>query len=192
MEKRNKIIISGVVGLTLIGMIFGEDTKKESKAKTINDKKNTVEKTQVNKYAEDDIVNQFVTDFKTTSNYELTNIKKGNIKTKYFVYINNQYCELLNATNQANYFSIIIHGGNHTDDVDKIVNVYKDIIKTLDKSITENQINETISTYIKSDTNTRAFTIGEKISVSFYPIKSLSYGDTNCRIEITTTKYNDK
>lgn len=48
MEKKNKIIISGVVGLTLLGMAFGEDTEKEDKSKAIDNKKDTEIKETIN------------------------------------------------------------------------------------------------------------------------------------------------
>lgn len=162
-------------------------------SKINDDKKITTEntQTQMNEYAEDDIVNTFIKDFKAASSYELTNIKKGNIKTKYFVHINNQYCELINATdNQANYFSITINGGNQDNDVDKIINIYREVIKSLDSSITDDMLNETISTYMTSSNEKKEFSINDKISVTFFPIKKLSYGNTDCRIEIITTKYN--
>ena len=116
----------------------------------------------------------------------------GNINTKYFVNINGQYCELLNATdNEANYFEIIINGGNEKDDVDKISNVYKEVIKSLDSTITETQINDTIVEYINSNTKLTTFSINDKINVTYYPCIEMSYGNSDCRIEITTTVYNE-
>ena len=90
----------------------------------------------------------------------------------------------------AFYFEIIINGGNQKDDVDKIVNVYKEVIKTLDSTIMESQINDTVSTYISSQNVSTTFNISDTITVTFYPSVSLSYGNSDCRIEITTTNYN--
>ena len=145
----------------------------------------------INEYVDDTVVNNFIKNFKAISNYELTDIRKGNIRTKYFVNINGQYCQLLNAINEeANCFEIIIDGGNQENDVDKIVNVYKEVIKSLDSTITETQINDTIYKYITAKTTSTTFNINDKITVLFYPSVSLSYGNTDCRIEIITTIYN--
>ena len=145
----------------------------------------------INEYVDDTVVNNFIKNFKAISNYELTDIRKGNIRTKYFVNINGQYCQLLNAINEeANCFEIIIDGGNQENDVDKIVNVYKEVIKSLDSTITETQINDTIYKYITAKTTSTTFNINDKITVHFYPSVSLSYGNTDCRIEIITTIYN--
>ena len=142
-------------------------------------------------YAEDNLINKFITDFKSSSSYELTDIEKGNINTKYFAYINGQYCEFLNSTESlANCFNITIYGGNEEEDINKIINVYKEVIKTLDSSISESYINDSIIEHIKSPSN--SFKINDSISVKLYPIVELSYGKSKCRIEITTTIYNKK
>lgn len=143
------------------------------------------------KYADDEVINEFITQFKKISNYELTNIERGNIRTKYFVNINGQYCQLLNATDSsAEYFEIIIYGGNKEDDVDKIAKVYKEIIKTLDSRITDNEIDSTIINNINSRATTTSFEINDDIKVFFSPSVSLSWGMTDCEIEIKTTIYN--
>lgn len=147
----------------------------------------TNQKEKNSEYADDIVINNFIRDFKTVSSYELTNVQKGNIRTKYFVNINGQYCQLLNATDsEANYFEIIINGGKQKDDVDKIIDVYKEVIKTLDSTIMESQIDDTVSTYISSQNVSTTFNINDKIIVKFYPSISLSYGNSDCRIEITT------
>lgn len=151
----------------------------------------TNQKEKNSEYADDIVISNFIRDFKTVSSYELTNVQKGNIRTKYFVNINGQYCQLLNATDsEANYFEIIINGGKQKDDVDKIIDVYKEVIKTLDSTIMESQIDDTVSTYISSQNVSTTFNINDKIIVKFYPSISLSYGNSDCRIEITTTNYN--
>ena len=166
---------------------LNDTNNKKEETETSNDIVN--EEIRSNEYADDDVINKFISDFKSTSNYELTDIKKGNIRTKYFAYINGQYCEFLNAIeSQANYFQIIIYGGNKTEDIDKIVSVYKEVIKTLDSTISETHINNTMEEHIKNPAN--SYNINDNITVKFFPIVELSWGKSECRIEITTTIYN--
>lgn len=187
-----------IILLLIILSFIGTDVQNQEMNNSNNNLENlnvsniiTNQEEKANEYADDIVINNFIRDFKTVSNYEVTNVQKGNIRTKYFVNINGQYCQLLNATDsEANYFEIIINGGNQKDDVDKIVNVYKEVIKTLDSTIMESQINDTVSTYISSQNVSTTFNISDTITVTFYPSVSLSYGNSDCRIEITTTNYN--
>ena len=100
-----------------------EGTNNSNNIKNTNISNSTINQEQKDKkYAEDTIINNFIKNFKTVSNYNLNDIRKGNIRTKYFVNINGQYCQLLNAIDsEANYFEIIINGGNQKDDIDKTV-----------------------------------------------------------------------
>lgn len=187
-----------IILLLIILSFIGTDVQNQEMNNSNNNLENlnvsniiTNQEEKANEYADDIVINNFIRDFKTVSNYEVTNVQKGNIRTKYFVNINGQYCQLLNATDsEANYFEIIINGGNQKDDVDKIVNVYKEVIKTLDSTIMESQINDTVSTYISSQNVSTTFNISDTITVTFYPSVSLSYGNSDCRIEITTANYN--
>ena len=169
-----------------------EGTNNSNNIKNTNISNSTINQEQKDKkYADDTIINNFIKNFKTVSNYNLNDIRKGNIRTKYFVNINGQYCQLLNAIDsEANYFEIIINGGNQKDDIDKTVVVYKEVIKSLDSTITDTKINDTISTYINNKTVPTTFSISDKIIVKFYPSVSLSKESSDCRIEITTTIYN--
>lgn len=63
-------------------------------------------------YAEDTVVNRFITEFNQNSAYEITDISKGNIRTKYFGYANGRYLEMINANDAAaEAFSLTINGG---------------------------------------------------------------------------------
>lgn len=182
-----------IILIIMILPFFGKNTdtnnynQVSSEIQTVNTDKN--EEIIENEYAEDDLINKFIKDFEDTSSYEITDIKKGNIRTKYFAYINGQYCEFLNSTeNTANCFNITIYGGNEEEDINKIVNVYKEVIKTLDSTISETYINDTIMEHIKDPSN--SYNINDSINVKLYPITELSYGKSDCRIEISTTIYN--
>ena len=186
-----------IIVILIIVSSYGTEIQNKGKNNYNNMENSNISNTVINQeendneYADDIVINKFIKNFKKVSSYELTNIQKGNIRTKYFVNINGQYCQLLNNIgNETNDFEITINGGNKEGDVDKIANVYKEVIKSLDSNITEAQINDTISTYISSKTESTTFSINDKIAVKFYPSVSLSFGNSDCRIEIATTIYN--
>ena len=182
-----------VLIFSLLSFIGTDETDNKKENTNSNNNQNNAEivnpEEKENEYAEDNIVNEFIKQFKTTSNYELTDIEKGNIRTKYFAHINGQSCELLNATGTtANYFQITIYGGNNDGDIDKIIKVYEEVIKTLDPTISKTQIDSTMSEHRKNPAT--SYNISDSITVKLYPIVELSWGKSDCRIEITTTLYN--
>lgn len=142
------------------------------------------------KYADDSVVDEFIKSFKSKSSMELVDIEKGNIGIKYYVHINGKYVELLNATEQpANYFHIVINGkGKTKEEIASITEVYIEIVKVLEPSLTQEKLNETIETYIKPEIATREFDLNDKIHINFYP--SSGAGGYDCRMEINTTQYN--
>lgn len=148
----------------------------------LSDNSSTVENT----YASDDVVNRFIDEFNKYSDFEMSNIAKGNIRTKFFAYANDCYIEMINAnTASAKCFSISINGGKETSDRTKILEVATNVIKVLDPSIDDNKIAQTITyledeKYIVSD-----YKITEDVLVETYvPIVELSYGKSDCRIDI--------
>ena len=77
------------------------DLDSKSDNITENLTQNEPEEDGANKYAEDDIVDRFITDYNAISQYQMTDIEKGNIRTKYFGHTNDCYIEMINATGAA-------------------------------------------------------------------------------------------
>ena len=97
-------------------------------------------------YAEDAIVNRFITEFNEKTKYEMTDISKGNIRTKFFAYANDCYVEMINANDAAaECSSISINGGKETSERDKMFEVFAETIKILDPSVTEEKIAEVVN-----------------------------------------------
>ena len=131
-EMKNKIISILLIVSLLMLMLVSCDTltdyESNSDARTSNNGRTTDdenESTEANKneqpsqptYAEDTVVNRFITEFNNNSGYDFTDIRKGNIKTKYFAYANDCYVEILNANGAyAECFSVSINGGKETSD----------------------------------------------------------------------------
>ena len=144
----------------------------------------------VTKYADDDIVNQFITDYNSISLYEMTDISKGNIKTKYFGYTNDCYIEMLNATNAAtDSFCVSINGGNNAEATEKMFAVFPDFIHTLDTSITDEQIQQAIDDFRTNNVLSEGYRLGNSISITFVPNVELSKGTSSSRIDLESTSY---
>lgn len=146
-----------------------------------SDNSSTVETT----YASD-VINHFINEFNKYSDFEMSDINKGNIRTKFFAYANDCYIEMINANDvAAECFSISINGGKETADRRKMLEVTADVIKVLDPAIDDNKIAQTI-TYLEGEQYmVNDYKITEDVLVETYvPIVELSYGKSDCRIDI--------
>ena len=95
-------------------------------------------------YADDEIVNKFISEFQEIAGYEMTDISKGNIRTKYFAYANNCYLEMINATDAgAEAFCISYSFGSLSEE--EIYSVFTDCLKTL--GATDEEIEKTIADF---------------------------------------------
>ena len=172
-----------------VGKSNGESTLDNDSQ---NNDVNKDEKPSQPTYAEDSVVNCFIAEFNNNAGYDFSDIRKGNIKTKYYAYANNCYVEILNANDAyAKFFSVSINGGKETSDRDRMFAVFKQVVKTLDSSITDAQINSAIE-YLKSQQYMVSdYKISNSVTVETYkPIVELSYGKSDCRIDVTSSNYN--
>ena len=142
-------------------------------------------------YAEDDVVNRFISEFNEKTAYEMTDISKGNIRTKFFAYANDCYIEMINANDAtAEYFSVSINGGKEISEKDKMFDVFAETIKVLDPSVTEEKVAEVVN-YLKAEQYmVRNYVVSDKVTVETYvPIVELSYGKSDCRIDVISGDY---
>ena len=142
-------------------------------------------------YAEDAVVNRFISEFNEKTKYEMTDILKGNIRTKFFAYANDCYIEMINAYGAAaECFSISINGGKEISDRDKMFDVFAETIKVLDPSVTEEKIAEVVN-YLKTEQYmVSAYVVSDKVIVQTYvPIVELSYGKSSCGIDVISGDY---
>ena len=142
-------------------------------------------------YAEDEVVNRFISEFNEKTKYEMTDISIGNIRTKFFVYANNCYIEMINANDAAaECFSISINGGKEISERDEMFDVFAETIKVLDPSVTEEKITEVVN-YLKAEQYmVSAYVVSDKVTVETYvPIVELSYGKSDCRIDVISSDY---
>ena len=165
-----------------------EDKQNSSSTGSVSTETSSVVK--LTTYAADEVVNRFINEFNSNSTYEITNIRKGNIRTKYFGYANNRYLEMINANDAgAQAFCLTINGGQTELDKQAMFEVFKESIKILDSSITDDVINDTLTKFNDSEFITSNYRIGKHITVTYIPIVKLSSGISPCRIDISASNY---
>ena len=141
-------------------------------------------------YADDEVVNRFISEFNGQSAFEITEISKGNIRTKYFGSANGRYLEMINANDAgAEAFCLTINGGQEDADKQSMYEVFGEAVKVLDPSITDDMIDTAISEFNNKDALIEGYELGDSITITFVPIKELSYGKNSCRIDIYAADY---
>ena len=141
-------------------------------------------------YAEDQVVDRFISEFNAQSAFEITDISKGNIRTKYFGFANGRYLEMINANGAgAEAFCLTINGGQEDADKQSMYEVFREAVKVLDSSITDDMIDAAISEFNNKDVLIEGYVLSDCITITFVPIKELSYGKTSCRIDINASNY---
>ena len=206
-KMKNKIISILLIIAILTFMLVSCDTSTNYEPNDNNETSNSDNSTNdnnkddndVNKgekpsqtvYAEDTVVNRFITEFNDKSGYDFSDIRKGNIRTKYYAYANECYVEILNANDAyAKCFNVSINGGKETSNRDKMFAVFKQVVKTLDKSITDAQINSVIEYLESQQYMVSDYKISNSVTVETYvPIVELSYGKSDCRIDVISSNY---
>ena len=141
-------------------------------------------------YAEDEVVNRFIAEFNKNAAYEITDISKGNIRTKYFGYANGRYLEMINANDAgAEAFCLTINGGQEASDKQAMYEVFREAVKILDPSVTDEMIDTALAEFDHKDVLIEGYVLGDSITVTYVPIKELSYGKNSCRIDISAADY---
>ncbi len=143
------------------------------------------------KYADDVVVNRFISEFNSTSKYEFSDIRKGNIRTKYFGNANGCYIEMINANDAgAKCFSVKINGGQEIADRDRMFETFGEVIKVLDPTITDSKAVEVVNNLKSQKYMTSDYVISNDVMIETYvPIVELSYGKSACRIDVISKNY---
>jgi hypothetical protein len=135
-------------------------------------------------YADDQIVNQFIIDYNATTASVLTDISNGNIKTKYYAYSFGYYLELLDANNTG---KIVVTINETNDNANSgtagMKNVFHDVAKVMDPSLSDDNINGYFDKLIGNAIMVENDVLGN-IKVTFVPDKDLSSGHSRGHIEL--------
>lgn len=140
-------------------------------------------------YAGDDVVNYFIADYNSKEEIKITNIEKGNIRQKAYAYIGDVYIEMLDSYGAyAENYNMSIYGGNTAEATDDMFDVFRKVAKVLEPNLTENQIDEAVSSWRSSDVLVEDGTLGE-LTITYVPSKELSTGRNDSRIDVSSPVY---
>jgi len=145
-----------------------EHTKKEdsSKEPKTNSTTNNSTKTNVETvYAEDKVVNKFISEFNEKSPFKITNISKGNIRTKYYGNANGCYLEMLNANDKT--FSVSITGNTDVNNNEPLFEIFKIAVQTLAPSIQSKVIEDAVLSFNNESVWDKK--LGTTVSVDYIP-----------------------
>ncbi len=125
-------------------------------------------------YVKDPVINHFIREFNEKyPESQITDISKGNIKTKYSARVDGRGIEMINATKSAGYLSIAISGGDTVEGQEEMYDVFRKMVQIVDPTISIDDINETIS-YLKPQKhhteNSSNIRVGKNISINYFPL----------------------
>lgn len=189
----SKIKLKSIFGIIFISFILlsacavKKDVKTNSEASVetkneLSKKETSSEKTN-SKYVDDRIINDFINSYNQNSNSPLENIKKGNIKIKYFVSSYGYYLELLHS-NDTDKINVTINQTNENSEfgVAGMKEVFHDIVKSIESSLSDDEIDSyfdnLMSNEIKTDSN-----LGT-LKIEYIPDKELSNGYSRGHIKV--------
>lgn len=90
---------------------------------------------------------------------------------------------MINANDAgAEAFCLTINGGQEDSDKQSMYEVFREAVKVLDATITDDMIDAAISEFNNKDVLIEGYVLSDCITITFVPIKELSYGKTSCRI----------
>lgn len=143
-------------------------------------------------YAQDVIVNRFITEFNNTYNDNIIDISKGNIRTKYYGQIRSTRLEMINANDAtAGAFSISIYGGREESDREAMFESFREIVKILEPALTDDKISTVINELVTGNTLVEKYPLGSTMLITYVPTKELSYGKNGCRVDIYAYDYKE-
>ena len=189
----SKIKLKSIFGIIFISFILlsacavKKDVKTNSEASVetkneLSKKETSSEKTN-SKYVDDRIINDFINSYNQNSNSPLENIKKGNIKIKYFASSYGYYLELLHS-NDTDKINVTINQTNENSEfgVAGMKEVFHDIVKSIESSLSDDEIDSyfdnLMSNEIKTDSN-----LGT-LKIEYIPDKELSNGYSRGHIKV--------
>lgn len=182
------ISIAAFVLLFLVVNVFSKKEEHDVYAPELETQIQTTLETEITvEYAKDELINKFINEYNAIAQYQMQDISKGNIRTKYHCKANGCWIEMINATEAAaESFTISINAGNSDGAEEKAFAVFADMAKVLDSELTDVQINNSIVAL----ENGEKCTLSDDFTIEYSPSAEVSWGKTDCKITITSKNYN--
>ena len=196
MKKILYIFLTVVLAFACSGCGIIKSLQDDSSNNYLNSKTSTAENSKETSkkddlvFAKDNIINRFISEYNNNSNYKMSDISKGNIKTKYFANANNCYIEILNANESiSECFCVTVNGGKEISDKNNMFEVTTDILKVLLPTVSNSKINEIITELKEREVGLSNHNITENLTIDYCPIVETSYGKSDCHIKLTSYDY---
>ena len=182
------ITIAAFVLLFLVVNVFSKKEEPDVYAPELETQIQTNLETEITvEYAKDELINKFINEYNAIAKYQMQDISKGNIRTKYHCKANGCWIEMINATEAAaEAFTISINSGNSEGADEKAFAVFSDMAKVCDPELTDEKINEVISEHKKGE----SLYFSDKFSASYSESVEMSWGKTDFEISIISKSYN--
>ena len=190
MSKINLKLIFGIIFISFIllsACAVKKDVKTNSEEsveiKNESSKKETSSEKTNSKYVDDRIINEFINSYNQNSNSPLENIKKGNIKIKYFASSYGYYLELLHA-NDTDKINVTINQTNENSEsgVAGMKEVFHDIVKSIESSLSDDEIDNYFDNLMSNEIKTGS-NLGT-LKIEYIPDKELSNGYSRGHIKV--------
>lgn len=193
-KKSGVLIACGVTvgAIFVLGLIASINSAKKDDVSTQSSAPeslvSTTEEQEASfQYAKDELINKFINEYNAIAKYQMQDISKGNIRTKYHGNANGCWIEMINATEAAaEAFTISINAGNSKGADEKAFAVFTYMAKVLDPELTDVQINNSILALENGD----KCTLSDDFTIEYSPSAEVSWGKTDCKITITSKNYN--
>lgn len=184
------LLIIIVISLTSCSFSTSNDASIVEDNNTVTNSTNSSlkDKSEETLYASDEVINGFISSFNNSAQTKMINIRQGNIRTKYLASANDCYIEMINSSNG---FYISINGGTTEETKHKMFSVVVEMIKVLEPSLSDEKIDSIINQISNEKYMVKNQNISQNIIIETYvPIVELSYGKSDCRVDLVVYNYN--
>ena len=184
------LLIIIVISLTSCSFSTSNDASIVEDNNTVTNSTNSSlkDKSEETLYASDEVINGFISSFNNSAQTKMINIRQGNIRTKYLASANDCYIEMINSSNG---FYISINGGTTEETKHKMFSVVVEMIKVLEPSLSDEKIDSIINQISNEKYMVKNQNISPNIIIETYvPIVELSYGKSDCRVDLVVYNYN--
>lgn len=169
MNRRSELI-AGVLGVLCLALIIGHMVIQNGRTPEDDlEDLNQVEEVKSNMPSKDEIIDRFVAAYNARYSDKITDIRRGNIRTKYSGTIKGYSIDMINANNAAaESFNVTINNKHEEPCSDDIYEIYGNILRIIDSALTDTQIYDSIST-LKNTQQLSQFQLND-ISVDYAPM----------------------